>query len=159
MTEAPTLTGQDIGEAQGALRALLDTVLVEAGTTGNEYIVMRILAVRGPLASPTEFREYLATQRQLDLDPSGVAELLGGLEAGGIIAGSSPDGPGPVRLTDRGQARYEALAAAVMPITTELYGDLDPDDLATAHRVLVELTQRAVRMSSRSTASGRPPTL
>ena len=31
-------------------------------------------------------------------------------------------------------------------LTQRLYADLDPDDLATAHRVLVEVTQRANRL-------------
>jgi hypothetical protein len=34
----------------------------------------------------------------------------------------------------------------VADLTRRLYADLDPDDLATAHRVLVEVTQRANRL-------------
>jgi hypothetical protein len=31
-------------------------------------------------------------------------------------------------------------------VTRRLYADLDPDDLATAHRVLIEVTERANRL-------------
>jgi hypothetical protein len=48
MPQPPTLTGQDIGEAEGAVRALLDQILADTGTTSNQYIALRVLAVRGP---------------------------------------------------------------------------------------------------------------
>ncbi len=54
-TQAPTLTGQDIGEAEGALTALLEQALAGTGTTRNEYITLRVLAVRGPFTSPATF--------------------------------------------------------------------------------------------------------
>jgi hypothetical protein len=48
MPQPPTLTGQDIGESEGAVRALLDQILANTGTTSNQYIALRVLAVRGP---------------------------------------------------------------------------------------------------------------
>src|SRR4029453_3433233 len=87
-----------------------------------------------------------ASQPQCGLVPSQVAELFRGLEARGLVTGSAPDGPGPARLTPDGAALNAKLADAVAATTTRLYADLDPDDLATAHRVLVELTQRANRL-------------
>jgi DNA-binding MarR family transcriptional regulator len=48
-----------------------------------------------------------------------------------------------VRLTDSGRAEYAALAEAVAATTARLYDGLDPDDLATAHRVLGQVIERA----------------
>jgi DNA-binding MarR family transcriptional regulator len=143
-----TLTGQDIGEAEGAVGALLDQILADTGTgiTNNQYIFLRVLAVRGPAASPAALHQFLAGQRQLGLDPPGVVEVFRGLEANGLVSGSAPDGPGPMQLTAEGAALHARLADAVATVTKRLYADLDPDDLATAHRVLVEVVERANRL-------------
>jgi DNA-binding MarR family transcriptional regulator len=148
MPAPATLTGQDVGEAEGALSALLDQVLAAtgAGITRAQYIALRVLAARGPVPSPAALHEDLAGQPQLGLDLAGVAELFRGLEARGLVTRSAPDGPGPARLTPEGAALNATLAEAVAARTERLYADLDPDDLATAHRVLVEVTERARRL-------------
>src|SRR5512132_3230762 len=122
------------GEAEGALTALLNQALAatNTGITRTQYIALRVLALRGPALSPADLQDYLAGQPQVGLDRPQVAELLRDLEARGLVIGSDPDGPGPGQLTDAGAA-----------LTKRLYADLDPDDLATTHRVLVEVTQRA----------------
>ncbi len=144
--QAPTLTGQDIGEAEGALTALLEEVLAETGTTRNEYITLRVLAARGPFTPPAVLHEFLAQQRQLALDPAGVEELLATLEGKALVSGTSLDGPGPAQLTEKGTAFDAQLAEAVAPLTKQVFADFDPDDLATTHRVLVRLIERANRL-------------
>jgi DNA-binding MarR family transcriptional regulator len=143
-----TLTGQDVGEAEGALTALLDQVLAgtNTGITRPQYIALRVLALRGPAPSPAALHDYLAGQPQVGLDLAQVAELFRSLEARGLVTGSAPDGPGPTQLTPDGVALNGKLADAVAALTERLYADLNPDDLATAHRVLVEVTQRATRL-------------
>ncbi len=148
MPAPATLTGQDVGEAEGALTALLDQLLTRTNTgiTRPQYIVLRILALRGPAESPAALHDHLASQPQLGLDLPQVAQLFRDLEARGLVTGSAPDGPGPVQLTPEGAAFHAQLADAVANLTQRLYADLDPDDLATAHRVLAEVTQRANRL-------------
>jgi hypothetical protein len=148
MPQTPTLTGQDIGEAQGAVGALLDRVLAGMGSTSNEYIALRVLAVRGPAASPAALHEFFAGQRQLGLDLPAVGELFAGLEASGLISGGSPDGSGPTQLTAEGAAQYARLTDAVTAVSKQLYADFDPDDLVTTHRVLVQVVERADRIRS-----------
>ncbi|HEX5501084.1 MAG TPA: MarR family transcriptional regulator [Thermomicrobiales bacterium] len=148
MTTPATLTGQDVGEAEGALTALLNQLLAgtNTGITRTQYIALRVLALRGPAQSPAALHAYLAGQPQLGLDRAQVGDLLHGLEAGGLIAGSAPDGPGPTQLTAAGAALHARLAEAVTAVTRRLYAALDPGDLATAHRVLAEVTARATRL-------------
>jgi DNA-binding MarR family transcriptional regulator len=148
MTQAPTLTGQDIGEAEGAVRALLEGAITGAGITANDYIVLRVLAARGPFARPAALHEFLAGQRQLGLDRPAVADLLARLEAQGLVAGTAPDVPGPARLTAEGTARHTRLAEAVAPRTRQLFAGFDPDDLATAHRVLAQVVERADHLAA-----------
>jgi DNA-binding MarR family transcriptional regulator len=148
MSQPATLTGQDVGEAEGALTALLNQALAgtNTGITRTQYLALRVLALRGPFPSPTALHDYLAGQPQVGLDRPQVAELFRSLEARGLVTGSAADGPGPTQLTPEGAALNAKLADAVAALTKRLYADLDPDDLATAHRVLVEITQRANRL-------------
>jgi hypothetical protein len=37
MTDTPTLTGQDIGQAENAVRAVFDALLAETGTTFHQW--------------------------------------------------------------------------------------------------------------------------
>jgi DNA-binding MarR family transcriptional regulator len=148
MPASPTLTGQDVGEAEGALTGLLNHALArtDTGITRTEYIVLRVVALRGPDVAPAALHQFLAGQPQVGLDVAQVGELFHVLEARGLVAGSAPDGPGPVRLTPEGVALNARLADALAPVTRRVFADLDPDDLATAHRVLVEVTERARRL-------------
>ena len=149
MPQPATLTGQDIGEAQGAITTLLDRVLAttDSGITSSEYVVLRILAVRGPMESPGDLHAYLASQPQLHLGLPGVAALFSKLEAQGLVTGGSdPDGPGPTQLTPQGHALYANLADTVNAVTTRLYSPFDPNDLATAHRVLGGVVERATQL-------------
>jgi DNA-binding MarR family transcriptional regulator len=146
MPQAPTLTGQDIGEAEGAVRGLLDRILAGTGITSSQYIALRVLALRDPFESPAALHEYLAGQRQLGLDRPGVAALLADLEARGLISGSAADGPGPTQLTAEGAALHARLGEAVAAVTRRLYAEFDRGDLETAHRVLAQVVERASRL-------------
>ena len=143
---APALTGQDIGEAEGALRALLDEILAGTGTTSTEYIALRVLALRGPWDPPAALHDFLAAQRQLRLDPPAVTGLLDGLAARGLVRGVARDGTAPAELTPSGAALHTSLTSAITETTGRLYGDFAPGELATVHRVLAELVERANKL-------------
>jgi hypothetical protein len=144
MTNTPTLTGQDIGEAQGAVTGLLNRIVAGNGSTSSEYIALRVLAGRGPWASADALRDYLAGQPQLGLDQRSAGVLLDGLRARGLITLDAAD-PG---LTAAGAELHAGLGRAVAEVTGKLYAGIDGDDLATAHRVLVQVTQRAGELSA-----------
>lgn len=148
MSQSAVLTGQDVGEAEGALTGLLNQVLAgtSTGITRTQYIAMRVLSLRGPVASPAALHEYLAGQPQVGLDRLQVAELFRGLEAKGLVTGSTPDGPGPAQLTPEGTTLHAELAGAVGAVTKRVFAGLDSYDLAVAHRILVEVTERANRI-------------
>lgn len=145
MTDTPTLTGQDIGEAQGAVTGLLDRIVAGNGSTSKEYIALRVLAGRGPWASAEVLRDYLAGQPQLGLDQRSAGTLLDGLSAKGLI---TPDAAGPVQLTAAGAGLLAGLGRAVAEVTGKLYAGIDRDDLVTAHRVLAQVTERAGELTA-----------
>ena len=130
------LTGQDIGEAEGALTALLERSIAPSGRTRAEYLTLRVIAGRGPFAHDAQLIDFLAGQRQLGLDRARVVTLLDSLRAEGLVANG-------VELTAVGHALLADLTTAVAPVTRQVFAGLDPDDLAVAHRVLVQLVERA----------------
>jgi hypothetical protein len=141
MPDTQTLTGQDIAEAQGAVRALLDQALATTGNASNEYVALRVLSVPGRFATSAALHEFLAGQRQLGLDRNGAVELLRGLEARGLVSGADP-----VHLTPQGTALHARLAETIAPTTRELYEGIDPADLVTARQVLLQVIERADRL-------------
>ena len=55
-----------------------------------------------------------------------------------------PDVAGsPVRVTDAGSQLHGRIHSAVVEITERMWGDLPPDDLAAAGRVLTTVLERA----------------
>lgn len=143
MTEVPVLTGQDIAEAQGALTRLLDRGLAGTGVNRHEYVILRVLTVRGPFPSPKELHEFLVAQQQLGLTPEGVADILAAMAERGLATGTGFDDPGPAAATPEGATLLATLTRTVAPATRQLFAGFDPDDLATTHRVLTRVTERA----------------
>jgi hypothetical protein len=148
MTQPPFLTGQDIAEAQGAVEALLEQALAGTGTTSSEYVVLRVLMVRGPVESPASLHDYLASQRQLALSPVAVADLLAGLEARGLAIGTAKKSSGPAVLTPEGAGVLRRLAETVAPTTREVFAGIAHEDLATAHRVLQQVIEQAQKLQA-----------
>ncbi len=142
MIDTALLTGQDIGEAEGAMTALLERAIAPSGRSRAEYITLRVLAAQAQYGSDGELIDYLAGQHQLGLDRAGVVAMLDRLRDDDLVAAASAE------LTAAGQNLLQELAAAVAPVTRELFAGMDPNNLAVSHRVLVELIQRARTMIS-----------
>jgi DNA-binding MarR family transcriptional regulator len=148
MSQRPILTGQDIAEAYGAVQSLLERGLAGTGTTNREYVVLRVLAARGPVDSPASLHAFLAAERQLDLTPTAAGELLARLEARALATGTAKDNPRPTELTPKGAELLRNLADRVTPGTGQLFSSIPAEDLATAHRVLRDIIDRAPGIAS-----------
>jgi DNA-binding MarR family transcriptional regulator len=149
MTEPGLLTGRDIGEAEGAMTALLERALTPSGRSRAEYITLRLLAARGSFESPSDLADFLAGQRQLGLDRASAEALLDRMQADGLVtAGPVTPTAGPVTLTADGRAVLDDLAARIAPVTRQVFTGIERDDLAAAHRVLTELIERANGMTA-----------
>jgi hypothetical protein len=65
------------------------------------------------------------------------------MQTAGLASGTSLNGVGPAQITANGTATLARLTQRVAPTTQRLYDSLDPADLATAHRVLADVIERA----------------
>lgn len=165
MTDAPTLTGQDIGEAAAATRRVLDRLLAANHVTFPGWLVLNSLAIDGP----TLERHDLDARLALAPGAPSVADALGDLTAAGLVvtsaddagrppagaddvggrgqgAGQPPPGgvpAGAVTLTAAGAERTASVRRGIQQASQRLYGSLPAEDLATTHRILAAVTARA----------------
>ena len=81
MTDTGLLTRQDIGEAEGAMTALLERAPSPSGRSRAEYITLRLLASREPFGGTAELAGFLSGQRRLGLAPADAVTMLDHLRA------------------------------------------------------------------------------
>lgn len=139
MTQIPVLNGQDVGEAEGALTALLNKALAETGVSRTKYIALRVLTVRGPQGSPAALAQYLASQPQVGLDADGAAALVADMEANDLVREGN--------ITQEGLDLNARLAGVVGSFSRQVFEGIDIDDLATAGRVVRQITARAAELA------------
>jgi hypothetical protein len=142
MSDTPTLTGVDIGEAQRAVGAVLDRLLAETGTPFETWVTVNALASAPEPLTRSELVARLAAG--LKLDRASVEAVVADAAAAGLLHVSSV-----VELTAAGQDVHRRISAGIGAVTPELYGGIPQDDLATAHRVLRTITDRANAYLSR----------
>jgi len=140
MTDAPTLNGRTIGQAERATRAVFDRLLAETGTTFLNWVVINLTAdVDGPVDQPTLVNKAAAS---LPLPHAAVADAVHTLVTTDVLTTVNGD-PDLLDLSATGRATFEEITAGIAAIAARLYGDLPHDDLVTAQRVLTTVTERA----------------
>jgi DNA-binding MarR family transcriptional regulator len=139
MTTAPTLTGQDIGQAERATRALLDELLVATGLRFDEWVIINLLATHDGAPERAAIESLMA--RGLHIPPENARDLIDEVVRRGLVVPIGRDTR--ITLTRAGRARFRSVRAGIDRITERLYGGISADDLATTHRVLAAVTERA----------------
>lgn len=137
MTDAPTLTGQDIGAAARATGALLDRVLSPRGIDFQSSVVLNVLTANGSALDRDQIVDRVVFG--LKVDAASVSATLAGMLHSGLVS----EVDGVVSLTPAGTNLVGEIREGVGAITRRIYGGLPADDLAVAHRVLVAVTERA----------------
>ncbi|MCX5339121.1 hypothetical protein [Streptomyces atratus] len=140
MSVTPTVNGQVIGQAHYATRAVLERLLATTGTTFHQSVALNVIAESGEAIERGRLVDRMTGTLKIDAE---VAEAtVAELSAAGLleeVPGSTPR----VGLTPAGRDRRQAHGAGIADITARLYADLPAEDLATAGRVLTEVTARA----------------
>ena len=139
-TQPPILTGQHIGQAHYATRALLEASLAKSGIPFAGWLMASFIATAGPIVTEAATIERITDGLKVDDGTArGALEELIGV---GLVV-RIPGEPPQVELTASGAAWVQELTAATSGIAARLYGDIAPDDLETTRRVLVTVTERA----------------
>lgn len=146
---APTTFGQDLGEAEQAIRRQLNTILQQAAIAFETWVMMNLLSATAG-ADRTTLRDELATR--LYIEPSAAEALLDRAARDGLIrsvADHTGGGRDHISLTGDGQTRYAALREEVGRTTAALLDGLAPDDIETTRRTLRAVNARARAMAAR----------
>jgi DNA-binding MarR family transcriptional regulator len=134
-----TLT-QSIGQAENALRAILDRILAQTRITFVQWVMLNMIS-RGESGVA---REQLVRQiaGALKLDEQPILAALGGLTTRTLITGQSGE-TGRVALTAAGEELFHTLRQRIESVAEHLYGDLPAEELAITRRILEVVTERA----------------
>ena len=140
MSQEPTLTGQDIGQAEKATRAVLDGLLADANTRFHEWVAIRLIAKSGGSLDHTDVVNQMV--HGLKITAGDATSTLAALEAADLVRRDRTDAASVV-LTSSGSAVFDEINAGVQQVTEHIYGDIPVADLVTARRVLAIVTERA----------------
>ncbi len=140
MTQVPTLTGQDIGQAEKATRAVLDRHLARTGTSFHCWVALNLLGTAGPAIPEGELAGRMSYG--LKISETAARSAIGELAAQELVTRTG-GAVLQVALTSAGAARFRQIQDGLTEITRHIYGDLPAADLAVAHRVLAGVTERA----------------
>lgn len=141
MTQAPTLTGQDIGQAEHAIRAVLERLLAQTGTSFHSWVALNLLGNASQALTEGELAARMAGGLKIPGETARAA--IGDLAGQALLHRGGDAADPPVSLTPAGAARFRQVRDGIAGITERLYGGLPAGDLAAARRVLATVTERA----------------
>ncbi|MCZ4604184.1 MarR family transcriptional regulator [Streptomyces sp. Lzd4kr] len=134
----PLVDPRVIALAHYAGRALLENVLARHGSTFQQSVTLRLVAVaEGPVERDALVDGVVGA---LKIDAAEAHSVVDELIGAGLLAAQEPSA---VRITDAGRERWASTSAATAPITARVYDGIPKEDLAVAGRVLTLITQRA----------------
>jgi hypothetical protein len=140
MPSPSTFDTQLIGQTEKALNAILDQQLAGTGLTEPQWVTLTIAVVSGGTMAPDQLQSRVASALQI-----GRAEARARIEELAVtqLLELSKDDSSPVGVTDAGSHLHGRIRSNIAEITQRLWGDLSPDDLAAAARVLSTVLDRA----------------
>ena len=136
----PSLNPQVIGQAENALRALLERSLVGTGLAYRHWIALSIAVGNEVALDQDELVGRIAGV--LKVDDTAAREAVADLRAR-KLAETVPGDGSRVQPTDAGRELHREVRMAIAEIVTRLFRDITADDLETAGRVLMLITARA----------------
>lgn len=136
MSTVPTFSTQLIGQTEKTLNAILDRLLAGTGLDEPQWVTLTVAVMSGESADRDAFASRIAGSLKISEDEA--RTRIDELVAAGLLGEGSP-----VRVTDAGKQLQARIRGEVARITERMWGDLPPDDLAVAGRVLTTVLERA----------------
>jgi DNA-binding MarR family transcriptional regulator len=133
----------EIGETAHALRKSFDRRASALGTTRAQWKVLLHLN-RTPGLRQVELADLL------DIEPITLCRILDRLEESGLVERSQDPADRRahrLHITDRAQPLIEKLQALGAELATEAFAGIEPDDVATARKVLARIRENVGRSS------------
>ena len=139
MPTYPSFTPRVIGQAEKTLNAILDRQLAGTDLTEPQWVILTLAVTSDGTPGQEAFTRMAADA--LKISETEARALIGDLVAAQRlrIAGEPP----AVTVTGAARQLHSRISAAIADLTQRLWADLPAEDLATAGRVLVIITDRA----------------
>jgi hypothetical protein len=137
MSEPVILNPSIVGQAEKAHNALLFRVLDGTGVDEVQWIALQLVLRSGGAADRADLVAQVSAAAKFA--PATVEAALAALLAAGRLETTDP---GRVTITDSGSEFVTFVRDETGPIVDRVYSAVSADDLATAGRVLAELTAR-----------------
>jgi hypothetical protein len=139
MTTPPAVYGQfgtTLAFAEQTLTERLHKHLAKRDTQPETWYALQLIATRGPGLAHDALTHDLERSRNVSAEST--RELLGRLEAEGLIRGDTE-----LDLTDEGKALHGSLREYIIGPTTQLLSQFDVHDIETTVRTLQAITKLA----------------
>ncbi|WP_423835065.1 MarR family winged helix-turn-helix transcriptional regulator [Streptomyces manipurensis] len=136
------LNPQILGQAENAHRAMLDKILgAHPGMTYQKWVGLTLTSGAGGGLPREELLGRLGGA--LKADPGTTSAAVTGLVANGLLEAGPTDS---VRVTATGQERFQDIRSDVDGAMRMAYADISAQDMATAGRVLAQVTEQLNRV-------------
>ncbi|MCC5475742.1 MarR family transcriptional regulator [Streptomyces barringtoniae] len=137
-TTAPLVDPRTIALAHYAARAVLERVLARHGTTFQQNVTLRLVAVAdAPVERATLVDGVTGALKVHAADAHGTIDEL--IAAGLLVAAEGSR----VDITDAGRELYAKASADTAPVTARIYAGISEEDRAVTGRVLTLIKERA----------------
>jgi len=137
MSTTPTFSTQLIGQTEKTLNAILDRLLAPTGLTEPQWVTLTVAVMSGGSIDRGALVSRIAGSLKISDDEA--QARIGELTAAQLFEGDDST----VAVTDAGKELHARIRGAVVEITDRMWGDLPPEDLAAAGRVLTIVLERA----------------
>jgi DNA-binding MarR family transcriptional regulator len=138
MSTDPPFGTQLIGQTEKALNAILDRELTGTGLTEPQWVTLTIAVMSGGTVDSAALANRVAGA--LKVSDAQARVRIDELAASGLLEANTDQA---VSVTETGSRLQARIRATVTEITQRLWGDLPPDDLRAAGRVLTTVLDRA----------------
>ena len=138
MSTDPPFGTQIIGQTEKALNAILVRELTGTGLTEPQWVTLTIAVMSGGTVDRVALASRVAGA--LKVSDAKAQARIDELAASGLLEANTDRA---VSVTETGSSLQGRIRATVTEITQRLWGDLPPDDLRAAGRVLATVLERA----------------
>jgi hypothetical protein len=138
MSPQPTFGTALLGQTEKTLNAILNRQLAGTGVTEPQWVALTLAVIGGESVDRAQLVSRVTGA--LKIAPADANERIRELASAGLLDLSDDS---TAAVTDAGREFYARTRTTVIEITDRLWGDLPPQDLETAGRVLATVLERA----------------
>jgi hypothetical protein len=133
--ETITLNPQIVGQAENAHGAIMDLVLAGTGLNRDRWVALSLITFAGGSIGSDALVARMTEALKITAETAD--DAVASLRAAGLVA----DDGDQMTITEPGRTMFGTVRGTIGPILARAYSGVPDEDLATAARVLVAITE------------------